>query len=71
MIAWVTSIEPGDQPPRTAAIGIVFGTEMRAQQHLFRADTCEKRQDEERREQHAGPARNASAQPSELISNPR
>ena len=64
------SIDPGKQPRRAPAVGVVLGAELRAQQRLFRAYPCEERRDDERREQHAhsrakgqGPTERVDQQP--------
>ena len=48
----LASIEPGNQPRRAGAVGIVFIAELGAQQRLFRAYAREERWDQEDREQH-------------------
>jgi hypothetical protein len=64
-------IEPGNQPRRAGAVGIVLAAELRVQQRLLRAYAREERRDNERCEQQADPGTKARAHPSELTSNPR
>ena len=66
----LASIEPGNQPRRAGAVRIVFATELRAQQRLFRAYAREERWDKQRREQHPdartkhkGPPKRVDEQP--------
>src|ERR1700751_1079658 len=49
------SIDPGDQPRRAAEVGIVFVSELRAQQPFFGANARDQRWDKEHREQHTDP----------------
>src|SRR4030095_8524054 len=59
-------IEPGNQPRRAAAVGIILAAELRAQQRLFCAYAREERRDSERREQDAD-ARTKSEGPPQRV----
>jgi transposase len=67
----LTSIEPGNQTPRAAAVGIVLATELRAQQRLFRAYAREERGKRSAVSSTPTLERKTRAHPSELTSSPR
>lgn len=57
-------IEPQKEPRGTGLAGVVLVSKLRA-------DACEERRDQQRREHHAGSERNGECQPSELMIRPR
>jgi hypothetical protein len=61
-------VEPWNEARDAGAVGFIFGSEMRAQQTLFRFDARDERRDEKGREQHADEG-SESQRPAERADN--